>query len=402
MHPLRLLGAMMLSLPWVSLHLAVEGIGLRTFARRSAGAGEHPWGGRVEGIGPAWLTALLREGLALGPELDVERLDLHRVGHDGQLSAIYRLTPTYAGTTSGPASLILKTTAPRVKDRLLNRLFDLFANEISAYELPTPALGLLRPRCWYGHRHPTTGASLLLLEDLGGWRFEGHNRTLNAEDARTLVRALAEHQAHWWQHPSFAESPFRTTSEAFEEFLTPLVKIAWRRGRRSLASLVDRGTFDLFERFVGDQGAILRRMAAAPPTLVHGDLNINNVFFDDERSRVTAIDWAGARIGSWAEDLAHIVVMNLGPHLGANLEEELLAEHRRVLAERGTVLHHEEQRRGYALGLFQTCAILVIATIILDEKRNPALFASYQDTLQSWAAAARRHHLAELLAEALQ
>lgn len=394
----RFLASLLVQVPWTATQLLVEAALLASVARRRAGAGEHPWGERYERIGPGWLTGILRDGGALHDGGEVVAVELERFGQVGQMSAVFRVKPTYAGG-AGPERLVLKTTAPEMRHRVLNAALGVFENEIRCYRLPRPERGLLRPKCWYAGQHRLTRAAILVIDDISAWRGGPADGRLTPEDAMRVVLAMAEHHADRWDDSALRERGFKTSLEMLRSTMGPMVSLAWGRTQAVMKPLVDADIIELLGAFVVHGEAVCRRSMAGPTTLIHGDLNANNIFFDDAGGRVCAIDWQASRIGNWAEDLAYLAVMSMHARDCAAHEDAMIAAHRRVLADRGIVVDEAQHRAAYALGLFQVAAIQILAGLIIDERRNPALYEQYRDTIRGWAVAARRHRLAEVLAE---
>lgn len=387
-------------IPWTAAQLWVEGALLASVARRPARAGERPWGERYERIGPDWLTGVLRDGGALVGGAEVVAVELERIGQVGQMSAVFRVRPTYGRGAPGPEHLVLKTTAPRMKDRVLNAVLGVFETELRCYRLPRPERGLLRPNCWYAAQHRLTRSSILVLDDLSSWRCTPVDRKLAPADALRVAIALAGHHAAWWEQPSLRARGFKTTLETVRATVGPMCALAWGKARKLMTGLVDADTITLLGAYVAHHEDIGRRIMGGPTTLVHGDLNANNIFFDDVGGRVCAIDWQATHVGHWAEDLAYLVQMGMDREDGVTHEDVIIATHLRVLADHGVHIDAAQHRAAYALGLFQVGGILILATLILDPRKNPALYEQYRETIRAWALAARRHRLAEALAEA--
>ena len=395
----RFLANLAFHVPWTAAQLLVEALLLASVVRRPARAGERPWAERPERAGPGWLTGVLRDGGALAGGGEVVAVELERFGTVGQMSAVYRLRPTYGPGATGPERLVLKTTAPVMKQRVLNAALGVFTEELRCYRLPRPERGLLRPRCWYAAQHSLTRSAILVLDDLAAWRSAPAHGQLAAPDVTRLVLALAEHHAIWWQDPQLRARGFKTTLEVVRDTMGPMCALAWPRARRLMTPLVDADTLALLDGYIEHHEAIARRIMAGPATLVHGDLNANNLFFDDVGGTVCAIDWQAAHIGHWAEDLAYLSVLCVEPAVWAAHEEAMIAAHHRVLVERGVTIDAAQHRADYALGLFQVGAILTLAVLILDPRKDPPLYEQYHERIRGWAIAARRHQLPALLAE---
>jgi hypothetical protein len=399
MNRARFLATLIAQIPWTAAQLLVESALLASVVRGRARAGERPWGERYERIGPEWLTGLLRDGGALLGGGVVVAVELERFGQVGQMSAIFRLRPTYAGGAAGPERLVVKTTAPEMKHRVLNAALGVFETELRCYRLPWPEGGLLRPKCWYAAQHRLTRSSILVLDDLSAWRGVAADGNLAPQDALRVVTAMAEHHAAWWERGELRERGFKTTLEMVQDTVAPMCSLAWGRARAVMTSLVDADVLELLAAFMAKHEAIGRRLVAGPLTLVHGDLNANNLFFDDSGGRVCAIDWQVGHVGHWAEDLAYLAVMSMDAGDCAAHEDAMIAAHRRGLEGRGIVVDEERHRAGYALGLLQVAAILILACLIIDRRKHPVIYQQYRERIGGWAAAARRHRLADALAE---
>lgn len=399
MNRARFLAILLAQIPWTAAQLLVEAALLASVARRRARAGEHPWGERYERIGPEWLTGILRDGGALIDGGEVAAVELERFGEVGQMSTIFRVRPTYRGGAAGPRQLVLKTTAPEMKHRVLNAALGVFEAELRCYRLPWPERGLVRPKCWYAAQHRVTRSSILVLDDVSAWRRAPDDGNLEPEDVLRVVGALAEHHAAWWERGELRARGFKTTLEMVRDTVGPMSSLVWGRARTVMTALVDADLIALLGAFVADSEAVGRRIVAGPMTLVHGDLNPNNLFFDDAGGRVCAIDWQATHVGNWAEDLAYLAVMSMRAGDSAAHEDAMIAAHRRGLADRGIAVDEAQHRAAYALGLFQVGAILILASVILDERKNPIIYQQYREKICGWASAARRHRLAGVLAE---
>ncbi len=396
----RFLATLVAQVPWTAAQLLVEGVLLASVARRRARAGEHPWGERYERIGPEWLTGVLRDGGALTGGGEVVAVELERFGQIGQMSAVFRVRPTYARGAAGPEQLVLKTTAPELKQRVLNAALGVFEGELRSYRLPRPERGLLRPKCWYAGQHRLTRSSILVIDDLSHLRCAPAAGDLAGDDALRVVVAMAEQHAAWWETGGLRARGFKTTLEMVRDTVGPMCALAWGRARKVMTPLIDADAIELLGAYAAQHAIICGRLMAEPTTLVHGDLNAGNIFLDDAGGSVYAIDWQATHVGHWAEDLAYLATMSMSTEHCTAHEDLMIATHRRVLADHGVLVDEAQHRAGYALGLFQVGAILTLAALIIDPRKDPALYERYRETIRGWAIAARRHRLSEVLSEA--
>ncbi|NRA39611.1 MAG: phosphotransferase [Planctomycetes bacterium] len=372
-----------------------------TVARRHARIGERPWGARFERINADWLTGLLHEKDALNKDDKVKSFELERFGEIGQMSAVYRINLTYESGILGPQTLVLKTTMPEVKNRLLNKVFDVFSKEIRSYALPDPTSGLLRPRCWYATEHTLSGSAFLILDDLGHWRGSPALERVTLNDAERIVLALANHHASWWDKPELQTLAFQTTSQNLAEVLGPMCVMSWKKARQVMNSLVDKEVMQVLDQYMENQQAISDHLIAGPKTLIHGDLNSNNIFIEDISGQVCAIDWQSTHIGNWAEDIAYFLVMGLQEKDYATHGSRLVTLYRDELKRQGVEMNDDDFSRDYALGVLQAISLLIVAAQIIDEKKDPLLYKFFHETIQGWAAA-KPENLVNVMAEICQ
>lgn len=383
--------------PLIAAQLATEAAALKTVARAAAPSGGHPWGMRAERIGSDWLTGLLHDRALLARDARVERLELEPFGEVGQMSILFRAKATYSGDASAPASLVVKTTAPEMKNRLFNAVFGVFETEIRTYRLPEPTNGLLRPKCWYTGQSPVTRAALLLLEDLEGWRSIPKLDKLTPDETRRVITAVAQHHARHWNDSTLRELGFRDSLQITRETLGPMIALAWRKAKNVIAPLVEPEILSLFARYVERQEALSRRLVAGPTTLLHGDLNTNNLFFDDAGDRVCAIDWQAARVGHWSEDLGYLLMMGMTDDALAEHEHALLEAYREELGRNGVALDAAQLDEEYGLGVLASAGILVVAAVIVDPAKDREVYDRYLRTISEWSRTATRRRVGELL-----
>lgn len=311
------------------------------------------WGGEVP-EGPAQITpAMLTE--ALRPAR-VTRVRWERIGQDfGFTGLVARLYVDYANENAGPPTLVAKFPLNSTKHSVHR---EAWFYRVLAPQLPTPA-----PRCLSIASDEEQGKLVLILEDVRQARAGDALRGCSPADVAAVLSAMAPVHTVWRGQP---------------DLLAPLPKWAGdhatREGRQARyrerwATFTERGDLRLDSRLqrmasrLGDGLVeVLERLDAAPQTVVHADLHLDNVLFTpDERRPVVVLDWQTVCRGPAAVDLAKAVVTSLVPADRRQHEERLLVGYHRVMRDESATGH-----RDYVLAL-----IVYFAGVIGWQAGNP-------------------------------
>lgn len=200
--------------------------------------------------------------------------------------------------------------------------------EIHFYNELAPGLDGVVPPCHHAAADAARG--VLVMDDLVG-RQGDVLVPESAESLQGLIAVLGNLHSTWWGDAS-------------------LGTLAWLRDGRQppqTADWIESRTARFIERFGSPQSepatSLIRQAGAAlshgtgylselPPTLVHGDLHLDNILFVDEQPVV--LDWAGCRRGPAAQDLA-AVLFGMGE---PDQADPLLGTYRASLASKGVDL----------------------------------------------------------------
>ncbi len=298
-----------------------------------------------------WLRA------ALGwPIRAVERQILGR--GLGFLGDIVRLRLT-SDSAEAPASVIAKL--PKKANRATGEMLGVYEREILFFRDLAPRVPARTPQIYFSHFDRDAGSEqqkpilgfldrmpgflfpaiaslgakvaagknrkyLLIMEDLGSFQMGDQLAGASLEQcARVLAQIAGTHRSFW------------KDSQLQEKFwLLPMDLDARMRHRmfkatlpayRSTATEELQPTLDWLERHGAKLMTAFTR--EAPPTLVHGDLRLDNVCLDGERCAY--LDWQQTRVGPAAYDVAYFLGGAMAAETTVNTERELVREYHRAL-----------------------------------------------------------------------
>jgi hypothetical protein len=159
----------------------------------------------------------------------------------------------------------------------------------------------------------------LLLEDLSGLRMGDQVEGLGVGDAEAAIDALSTmHAALWGQADlDWLASP---ASGTFAAMICQLVA----SGAPALAARYrDKAPDDVLDAIADiapDWQRVLDRCAEGPPTLVHNDCRLDNIFFDHDGSPIF-IDWQIAARTRGTQDLGNLLAGSMtSEHLSSHWE----------------------------------------------------------------------------------
>ena len=164
---------------------------------------------------------------------------------------------------------------------------------------------------------------------------------------------------------------YRDSQPQFAERFDPLL----RQGFARVTDWIGEHAYELAQR--------LHR--GAPQTLIHGDLRLDNVFFDEEKpdDPVILIDWQLAGCGAGAYDVAYLLGGSLDAASGRDVEEDLLRTYHETLIEYGVKDYaYGEFRRDYERALLTVLQTIASTdTMDLGENRGASLIDLWVERL---------------------
>lgn len=273
----------------------------------------------VDDLSPQWFTEVLAGGRA-GSVVGVEAT---RIGTShGLLGALWHVALTWAGD-DGPEAVVVKLPAEGAASRAVATAMAMYPREVRFYDQLGPDTPVA-VRCLHATVDDRTHDFALVLEDLTGATVVDQLRGCPPDCAEAVVEALAElHARHWdedgldeagWLEP-FARSVLAHRIVDAVRQLWPHVRDRW--GDELVPEVAAIGD-DMADRVHAAADAVSR----PPMTLTHGDVRLDNVFF--ERGTVLMCDWQLTGRARAARDVAYFVTQSLSRDVRADHEDQLV------------------------------------------------------------------------------
>lgn len=250
----------------------------------------------------------------------------------GFVSTLYRLTLGYdaRGRDAGPASVIVKLPADNhygVQAEALGA----YVRELTYYRRIAWRSPLSAPHAYLadGAYGPEDGREfVLVIADLGGMELGDHLAGLSFDRATAVIDALA--RSHAW---SLTADEVAQSSTVFPAINDPATSALYRYGlptgweiyRREARDPIPAIMHDLIAAYPDAVGRLTHSLAQ-PATLVHGDLRVDNLFFDSA-GRPSVVDYQFAMRASGMYDVAYLVAQGLQTDVRNGRDRELVGRY---------------------------------------------------------------------------
>lgn len=293
-----------------------------------------------DAIEPKWLTTTLQNHGTLTPDQQVVAVQQAPIGDIvGVVGEVARFELTYAPSNAGPASLVIKFAHRNPENRAIannTKMYErevIFFNEIAS-QVQTPLT-----TCFFAAMDPTSGANIVVLEDLRHYHVGDQVTGISFEQAKQVVATLAPLHARFFS--SWAtEFPGMLTiaSDAYIEPFVPGFLGCWEAAMTNFPHCFDNAMGEAMPAYVAGLKALMKRMGDGPMTFIHGDARMDNAMFGDPaqgQHPVVMIDWQNMMVSNPLQDLAWMTTSSWTVETRRAHEAPLLAEYHAALVALG-------------------------------------------------------------------
>jgi hypothetical protein len=244
-----------------------------------------------------------------------------------------------AGQGKLPRTLIAKFSSANEAMRL--RSTASYEREVRFYQSLAPQLDLPTAHCYYADIDVTSGAHLLLLQDLAPMTSGDRAQGCTVEQAKRAVLEIAKLHAHWWGQTDaphlvwLADGDTHPDPVALRQQYAGWWPAFYAAAGEHLPQAVAAPSANL-----GEKRAVIRQhiFGASPRTLIHRDYQLGNLLFGTgvgEDMEFAIIDWQFLSRGRGVWDVAYLLSENLRPADRRRVEIELLHSYHDDLVMRG-------------------------------------------------------------------
>lgn len=285
-----------------------------------------------DGLDAAWLDVVLRDSGRF-PGVRVRSVTAERIGVGFGLDGT-SIRAQLVGD-GAPATVVVKwTSAVNVR------------SEQCFYRHAAPRLDLRLPTLIAAQIDETAGRGVLVLSDIAPARQGDTLLGASPAESDALIDAMAEYHALYWEGRHGSDAPAIPVCSAAprwlradEEWRQKLVA-ALPRFRELWADRLPSAAIEFAADLPTRVASARDGLAAAPRTLVHGDLHLDNVLFIEEEVPVI-LDWPSAYRGPAGVDFWRLLLEGMTIAARHERQERLVARYLQALESRGVQYDRE-------------------------------------------------------------
>jgi len=329
-------------------------------------------------IDPDWLTGALRSGGVIDSATQVVACESKVLGSgEGFTGDLARLTVTYADG-EGPATMVAKIPTSMNDNRNGSEMLGVYEREIRMYQELLPSLGapvpklyfadvdpnpdwekqlasikkaerlpiwLLRFITWVLQRFVKTEArgSVLILEDLAPAEIGDQVAGASLDRIGSVLEVAARLHAATWDEKLPSPGPWLVSGGIAPKFFQASFLGTRKKFLKSEGRSVSPHMKKLLDRLRDDGVERGRRIhSEVPQCLVHGDLRLDNIFFDDDEV-AALIDWQLTHTGPAAVDVAYFIAGSVDTSVSEEEIDTLLTRYHEALLAAGVSSYSYEQ-----------------------------------------------------------
>ncbi|MHA0287729.1 phosphotransferase family protein [Mycobacterium sp. C3-094] len=273
----------------------------------------------------------------------------------GQTGATYRVTATYAGPATPPATFAVKL--PAQDDAVRERVALGYKSEVEFYAAVSAHVDVPVPACLHSDISSDGTDFVLILADMAPAVQGDQLAGCTAEEAALAVDALAGlHGPSWCQRRWYDLSSIIMPKPGDDAAAAGMGEVSAMAATITLDRLGERISDTDRETLATSMSLVTPWLSAEPGrfALLHGDYRLDNLLFDPHRTQVTVVDWQTVGLGLPARDLAYFTATSLAPGTRAQVERDLVTRYHTALCRYGiTDYDLETCWQDYRLGALQ-------------------------------------------------
>jgi len=285
-----------------------------------------------------WLTDALRSTGTL-KSAAVTSYTQKTIGEGvGLLGELVQVTPTYDSAEAGaPKTFIAKFAAPAEANRDLANMFGFYENETKFYGGLAAELPVYIPACYYMDMDGESGRFVLLIEDLSHMRLGDQVAGCTAEEAGALMKAIGKVHAQTWNDnlPPGTDFLRKVDGDHFTLVIPDFFQQSWPGLEENFSKLIPDELSGLGDQYPAASPSMLKRLAAGPTCLVHGDYRLDNMFFGETPDDIAIIDWQISGLARGPYDLGYLLSQSVNVADRRSAEKGIVEAYHQTLVDGG-------------------------------------------------------------------
>ena len=315
----------------------------------------------VDAVDSAWLSEVLG--------CTVNSFEVQYFGEGtGIIGLVTRL---HLDAPDGPDTIIAKFPSPAPENRAVAATYDMYGREVNFYQHIAPALNLRTARCFFAAHDPETQDFVLLLEDLTGYKIGDQVVGCSLEEARAVVDFLARLHAGSWNGKG-VEALISHNNPMQRDGMIGGFGLGWPVVVEQFRELVPDAALAAGDKMPEAIPRLLDTMTAAPISMCHADVRLDNIFFGDD-GEIVMVDWQAVCTSAPEQDLAYFLTQSVPRSVLA--QEDLVARYHAALTAHGIDYPLEQCRERFRVSALYLLnfAVVIAGTLDMGNERGQTL-----------------------------
>ena len=187
-------------------------------------------------------------------------------------------------------------------------------------KLPMWLIGVLsKAATWFVSQTPRR--YVLLIEDLSSQRMGDQNAGCNRRDTEQIIELMAKLHAQFWNDADLKSTAWIAPTSSTSKIVHSMFLPATRNIKNSDLSA---NQLELANWLTGHGIEISDTLGGETPTLLHGDVRLDNICFDDHQHNITLMDWQTMQAGPPGMELAYFISATLPASSSEQEVDELI------------------------------------------------------------------------------
>ena len=207
-----------------------------------------------------------------------------------------------------PNTLIAKFPTPTPENRAVAEVYDMYGREFRFYTQVAPTVPLRSPKCYYAAYDDDSGNLALLLQDLSTMRLGDQVKGCSNAEAHAVVSGIASLHRNTWQ-PDHLTDIKQHDMPYQREGMIGGFRAGWPVVLEQFSQFFDDELIAIAATLPDHVNTLLDKIHAGPLVIAHGDVRLDNIFFDDDG--IALVDYQAVCKASPEHDLAYFVTQSL-------------------------------------------------------------------------------------------
>lgn len=177
------------------------------------------------------------------------------------------------------------------------------AREVRFYHEIAPSISLRIPRCYFAGHDVTGEQSVVIVEDVSTGTAGDSLAGCSSETAEVFLREIGTFHARWWGDPRLSAWDWIQPSNGPGEIMDRM-RQCWPQFKSTFAEALTPASIEAGDLGIKKLPMIWDVITQTPRTLVHGDLQLDNVRLGVADAPFVLFDWQLVRCAQGAGDLA--------------------------------------------------------------------------------------------------